>query len=223
MCGGGGSSDAVKEQNRAEAARQAQVNAIAGQVRNVFNSPSRQAEINKYEADTAKFYQNTLNQQHDNAARELKFALARTGQVGGQVAVDKGADLTRTYNEGTLKVTRAAAQAASRLRAADQDTQGRIISMAQAGLDMTNASQLAFAGLRDNALSAKAEVVPEALGQAFAGLADTYQFSQEAKAYQRGYEQTKTGNGTPLWMNAYGAAPNSSANSMPSWMIGGGG
>ena len=222
MCGGGGSSDAVREQERAEARRQAQVNGIAAQVRNVFNSPQRQAEINQYEADTARFYQNTLDQQHGNAARELKFALARTGQTGGQVAVDKGADLTRTYNEGTLKVTRAAAQAASRLRASDQDTQGRIISMAQAGLDMTNATQLAFAGLRDNALAAKAEVIPEALGQAFAGLADTYQFSQEAKAYNRGYEQAKTANGTPVWMNSYGAGGGSSTNSMPPWMIGGG-
>lgn len=221
MCGG--SSNAVGEQQRAEAARQAQINAIASQVRGVFNSPERANEIAQYEADTAKLLTKSLDQQHGNAARELKFALARTGQTGGQVAVDKGADLTRTYNDSTLKVTRAAAQAASRLRAADQDTQGKLIGMAQAGLDMTNATQLAFAGMRDNALAAKSEVMPDALGAAFANLSDTYAFSQEAKAYQRGYEQAKTANGTPVWMNSYGVAGGSPTNSMPPWMIGGGG
>lgn len=222
MCGGDGG-NAVGEQQRAEAARQAQINGIAAQVQNVFGSPERQREISQYEADTAAFLRNTLDQQHGNAARELKFALARTGQTGGQVSVDKGADLTRSYNDGTLKITRAASQAAARLRAADQDTQSRVIGMAQAGLDMTNATQLAFSGMRDNALAAKSEVVPEALGQAFSNLSDTYQFSQEAKAYQRGYEQAKTANGTPVWMNSYGASGGSPTNSMPPWMIGGGG
>lgn len=221
MCGG--NDDAVKEQNRTEAARQQQVNGIARQVQGVFGSEQRQADISQYERDTEAFYRNTLDQQHANAGRELKFALARTGQGGGQVAVDKGSELTRTYNEGALKVSRAAAQAGARLRAADKETEGRIIGMAQAGLDLTNANQLAFAGMRDNALAAKADVIPEALGQAFSGLADTYQFSQEAKAYQRGYEQTKTGNGTPTWMNSYGASPQQqgSGNSAPPWMIGG--
>lgn len=217
MCGGG-SDKAVKTQERNEKARQQEVNRVAGQIRGVFNAPARQKEISQYEADTEAFYKKYLDQQHDTAARELKFAVARTGQGGGQVAIDKGSDLTRTYNEGALKVSRAAQQAGARLRASDQDTQNRLIGMAQSGLDMTNASQLALTGMRDNALAAKAEAIPEGLGQAFGGLADTYQFSQEAKAYQRGYEQSKTGNGTPTWMSGYGTTNNST----PSWMIGGG-
>lgn len=220
MCGGG-SDKAVKQQEKNEQLRQQQVNRVAGQIRGVFGSDARKAEISQYEADTEAFYRKYLDQQHGNAARELNFALARTGQGGGQVQIDKGADLTRNYNEGALKVSRAAQQAGARLRAADQDTQNRLIGMAQAGLDTTNSYQLALSGMRDNALAAKAEAIPEGLGQAFSGLADTYQFSQEAKAYQRGYEQSKTGNGTPTWMSGYSGSGNT--NSTPTWMIGGGG
>lgn len=218
MCGGGGDK-AVKQQEKYERERQARANQVASQVRGVFSTQKRADEISQYESDTEKFYRNYLDQQHGTAAREMKFALARTGQAGSQVAIDKGGDLTRQYNEGALKVSRAAQQAGARLRAADQETQSQLIGMAQSGLEIGNASALAMSGMRNNFLAAKAEAVPEGLGQAFSGLADTYQFSQEAKAYQRGYEQTKTGNGTPTWMTGYG----NTNNSTPAWMIGGGG
>lgn len=222
MCGGDASKP-VREQEKYEQERLAKTNATAAAIRRAFDNPSRQAEIGDYEDATQKLYMRSFDRQHGDAARELKFAMARTGQGTGQVGVDKGAELTRQYGDGVLKITRAAKQAGARLRAADKDTEGRLIGMAQGGLDMTNTYQMALTGMRDNVRAAQAEAVPEGLGQAFAGLADTYQFSQEAKHYQRGYQQAATGNGTtPNWMSAYGAAP-SGVNSTPSWMVGGGG
>lgn len=220
MCGGG-SSKATREQQQYEQERQRQVNGVARQVRGVFDSQQRRDEISQYERDTEALYRRTLDRQYGDAERQMRFAMARSGQTGGQVAVDNGADLTRQHNEGVIKVSRAAAQAGARLRAADKETEGRLIGMAQAGLDMTNATQMAMTGLRDNIAASKSEMSADAVGQAFASMADSYQISQEAKARREGYEAAKTGQGsTPSWLSAYGGGGTTS--SMPSWMIGGG-
>lgn len=221
MCGGGGG-DPAKEQQQYDQQRQAKIDAVTGQIRGLYNNPSREADITQYQADAAKLYQHTLDQQHDDAARQLKFALARTGQSSGQVGVDQGAKLTKQYNEGVLKVTRAADEAGARLRQADADTQQNLISMAQNGLDATTANTLALQGLRTNLLASKASIAPDALGQAFSGMADAYQFSQEAKNYQRGYEQgLGSGSQVPSWMGGgnTGVMPPNGNTSMPSWML----
>lgn len=220
MCGGGGG-DPAKEQHKYDVERQAKIDATTAQIRNLYNSPSREADISKYEGDAQKLYMRTLDQQSAEASRQLKFALARTGQSGGQVAVDKGADMTKQYNEGVLKVQRAAGEAGARLRQSDADSQQNLIQMAQSGLDMGTANTLALQGIRTNLLAANSALAPSALGNAFSSLADTYQFSQEAKNYQRGYEQAAAGGaGAAPWMTAPSTANGNT--SMPPWMLGGG-
>lgn len=223
MCGGGGG-DPAKEQQQYDQQRQAKIDAVTAQIRGLYNSPSREADITTYQKDAQKLYQHTLDQQHDEAARQLKFALARTGQSTGQVGIDQGAKMTTQYNEGLLKVTRAADEAGARLRQADADTQQNLIQMAQSGMDATTANTLALQGLRTNLLASKSAIAPEALGNAFSGLADQYQFSQEAKNYQRGYQQGLGGYGgsqVPSWMQGAspGIMPPSGNTSMPSWML----
>jgi hypothetical protein len=220
MCGGGGG-DPAKEQQKYDQQRQAKVDATTAQIRDLYNSKSREADIAKYQADAQKLYMHTLDQQSGEAARQLKFALARTGQTAGQVAVDKGADMTKQYNEGVLKVQRAAGEAAARLRQSDADSQQNLIQMAQNGMDMGTANTLALQGIRTNLLAANSSIAPSALGNAFSGLADTYQFSQEAKNYQRGYEQAAAGGaGAAPWMTSPQASNGNT--SMPPWMLGGG-
>lgn len=224
MCGGGGG-DPAKEQQQYDQQRQGKIDAVTAQIRGLYNNPSRENDIAQYQADTQKLYQHTLDRQSEEAGRQLKFALARTGQSTGQVGIDQGAKLTNEYNEGVLKVTRAAGEASARLRQADADTQQNLISMAQSGMDATTANTLALQGLRTNLLASKSSVAPDALGNAFSGLADAYQFSQEAKNYQRGYESGLAGgggNGVPSWMTGASTGvmpPGSGATSMPSWML----
>lgn len=196
MCGGGGGDKAVREQEAAERARQAAINSNVGQIRGIFADPSREAQYAQLESDTTQLGKRELDRQSGDATRQLAFALARGGQTGGSAEIDEGAKVTRSYNDGLLKISRAAQSAGSRLRAADQDTQNQLIAQAQSGLSVGNANSLALTGMRQNILANRADLPAETLGNAFAGVADVYRSSLDSQAYRRGYEQSGSLYGT---------------------------
>ena len=85
-----------------------------------------------------------------------------------------------------LDVERRSQGAGADLRMADEDARQRLIGMAQAGLDVTTASQQANASLRNSLASAAASQKANALGDVFGGFADLYERSREAAAQRAG-------------------------------------
>lgn len=179
----GGSDKAARQAQASESQREAAIKNTQGQVNRVFESPQRAADISDYVGALRDYYTGDLNEQKANTDRELKFALARGGQVGGSVQVDKTRDVNRDYAKGLLNVDRKARGAGAELESADQDTRSRLIGLATSGLDATSAASMAAAGLRSNLESGRSAAQLQGIGDVFGGgLSEYFKNVADAKA-----------------------------------------
>lgn len=153
---------------RMEMERQERIREAQGRINQVFDNPRRAKDIADFVSATRSKLMEDLNRQNTDAARELKFSLARGGLSGGSVNVDQNRRLTDEYNRGLINVEGRAQGAGAQLEAADQDARARLIQLATSGLDATTAASQAAAGLRSNFDNAKSQAFGEQLGDQFA-------------------------------------------------------
>lgn len=177
--GGGGSNSAQREAQQAEKERQAKIASTQKNIERLYADPKREADINAFTDATRQFYRTDADRQQQDAARDLRFAVARSGQTGGQLQADLGGRLYETYQRGILEADRRAQQAAADLRAQDQASKQNLFSLAAAGLDATTAGQNATATLRNNLAGAQATARESSLGDLFGSFADVYKNSIE--------------------------------------------
>lgn len=196
MCGGG-SNSALRAQQQADASKQSAIARGTQAVDAAFNNPQREADINAFEKATGGLLRQNLDKQQVEANLQNKFALARNGQTGGQVAVDRNKLLADDYNTGILKITQAAKQAGARVRSADQTTQQNLQGLVQSGLDSGSASMQALTAMKSNIGAEQAAIDPTAVGDVFGGLADFYNTSQQTKAYNDANRATGALYGNP--------------------------
>lgn len=163
----GGSNKAAKEANRQEAARQAAIKATQARINQVFNDPGREADIADAVAASQQYLQRDLDEHKADADLDLKFALARGGQIGGSTQNDQQEVLGKGYGKGLLEVQRRALEVGSNLRSADQDARARLISLATSGLDATTAAQQAAAAMRNNLEAGRAASTAQGIGDFF--------------------------------------------------------
>jgi hypothetical protein len=171
---GGGSNDAQRDAERAERERLAAIQGTQRQIDAVFSSPTRERDIADFGAAQRQYYRKDADRQQADAARNTRFALARSGLTGGQFDADTNARLGETYQRGLLDADRRAQAAVAGLRAADQDAKQRLFSMAQSGLDATTAMNQSAQLLRQNLDSSRADSGEKALGDLFSRFGDIY-------------------------------------------------
>lgn len=184
--GGGSSNDAQKAADKAEAERQRQIQQSTAAINAIFDSPERQAQYDKLAGDTTTYLTGDLDRQKAVADRKLKFALARSGQVGGSLQADEGKVLGEDYSKGLVQATQRGLQAGAGLRGEDEATRQSLIAMAQAGLDTTTASSEAASALRANLEAGKANSTANSLADVFGDLSGVYNNSLDAKAQRAG-------------------------------------
>lgn len=201
--GGGGSNNAQKQADANEAERQRKIKESETSINAIFDSPDRQAQYDKLGSDTSQFFQNDLDKQNTIAARNLKFALGRSGNAGGSLQIGEGKQLGEDYLKGTIEATRRGNAASAGLRSSDEQTRQALIAAAMGGLDATTASQQASSALRSNAESANADATSNSFANMFGDLSQVYNTSLDSKAAR---QSTKYGFG-PLYQPLYGAAP----------------
>jgi hypothetical protein len=182
MCGGG-SNKAVKQQQEADAQKQAQIAQGTNAVNAVFDNPQRSTDIAGFTNATKQLLRQNLDDQQVDAQRNTKFALARNGQFGGQVDVDQNANLAKTYNQGLLKVTQAANAAGERVKQSDENSRQSLLGLVQSGLDQNSAAIQAGNLTKSNIASETAAIDPNTVSNAFGDLADYYTNSTTQKAY----------------------------------------
>lgn len=153
---------------RMEMERQERIREAQGRINQVFDNPRRARDIADFVSATRSKLMEDLNRQNTDAARELKFSLARGGLSGGSVNVDQNRRLTDEFNRGLINVEGRAQGAGAQLEAADQDSRARLIQLATSGLDATTAASQAAAGLRSNFENARSQAFGEQLGDQFA-------------------------------------------------------
>ncbi|MEN5115843.1 hypothetical protein ABE488_00700 [Luteimonas sp. TWI662] len=182
----GGSNKAANEANRMEQQRQARIASTQARVNQVFNNPSRAADIADYVGAVREFHTDDLNRQKSDADRNLRFALARGGLVGGSTQRDQQQRFGEDYSRGVLDVERRALGAGSELEAADQDARARLIQLATSGLDTTTAAQQAGAALRTNLEAGRSTAMAQGLGDMFGGMKSFADAARTASERRRG-------------------------------------
>lgn len=198
---GSGGNKAQQAAQASEAQRQAQIAATQQNVESVYSDPRRETDIASLIDATRAFLGRDLNEKHDDAARQLKFAMARTGKTGGSVDIDKNRRLGQDYLKASTDVERRAQQSGTALRQADQSAKMNLFSMAQQGLDMTTATRQAGEMMRSNLANARSDALQGGIDNAFGGLADVYKRSKEqagadkAEHYQYGTFYAPSGAG----------------------------
>ena len=152
--------------------------------------------------DTFNYYQNDLQQQHADTLRNMKFALARSGQRGGSVELDNRNDITESYDRAILDIGNRADNAANRLRTTDEQARLDLISRINAGMSGDAAIQSANQQLTNAVNDAKANATAIALGNVFRDYGAI--MTEEAK--KRGRASVQSFNLNPG--NYYGTSAN---------------
>lgn len=201
---GGGSNSAQNAAAQMEAQRQAQIRATTRRINEAFSDPRREAAIQDFLGARRQLYELDLTKEKATADRNLKFAMAKSGQVGGSLNRDFGYDLGEAFQKGLIDVERNAQADAASLRDADQQARLTLTSMAQSGLDATTAQQNADSALRNNLLASRSQIQANTLGGLFSGFSDLYKRAKEDAEYRRGLQQTYT----PMYMPGTWGAPN---------------
>ena len=204
----GGSDKASKEAQRQEAERQAAIKNTQAAINAVFDDPTRAADIADAVSANRQYLTDDLSEQKANADRNLKFALARGGILGGSVQNDKQQVLGQDYAKGLLDVQRKSAGFGAQLESADQDARSQLISLATTGLDSTTAASMAASKLRSNLESGASEAQLQGLGDVFGKMGDFWKSSQD-DAVRRKAAQQAYGLYTPNanFATGYGGGP----------------
>lgn len=202
---GGGSNAAARQAQENEDARKAQIAQSTAQINALFDNPSRTAQYGQLAKDTTQFYTDDLNRQKAINDRNMRFAQARGGQIGGSVQADQGQQAGQDYLKGVLEAQRRGDAAAAGLRSQDETSRANLIAMAQGGLDATSAASQSASALRSNLQSGMASSTANTLGDMFGDMGKIYQNSQDTKALQRGW--TYAGQGLYQPGFGYGGRP----------------
>lgn len=177
---------AQKDAEAAEAARQAAMGDAKSQINAIYDSPDRQKQYDDFINAVRENYRTDADRQKTIADRNLKFSLARGGLTHGSADVDARRTLGEEYTKGILTSENKAQSALAGLKAQDSQSRLNLIGLAQTGLDATSAVQRAGEQMQASAQGAQSDAALKGLGDIFGATADTYKRQQEAAQLRKG-------------------------------------
>lgn len=188
----GTSNKAADAANAMNAQQQKDIQNSVGQITQAYDNPNRVAQYDAYKQNLSNYYTGQVNNQEAVNARNLKFAMARSGLTGGSAAVDSNTQLQKDYTQGLLQASQQATAGTSALEQADVNSKNQLIGLAQQG-NFTGAIPTEAAQAQNASLGAAANFgQANGLGNLFAGTAGIYQNEQTAAANRRA-QQTPIG------------------------------
>lgn len=182
----------------AEQKRQEQIAATTARIRGLFGTPEREQEYDAHRQNVLDYNMDAHETQSGDAARSLKFALARRGLSGGSAHADAKSRLDGNIADQAISIGRHADTAANSLRSADEQAKRTLITQAQTGLDANTAGDQALSSMQFNLDQASADTAYGGMGNLMANIA----LLNQQEAQQRGRARVSS----PL-------APGSSATS----------
>lgn len=181
----GTGNSAAKAAQQANDSRQAGINAAVDKINTAYSSPARQSQYENYGTNLQNYYTGQVNNQEGVNARNLKFAMARSGLTGGSASVDANTQLQKDYTQGLLQASQQAQAGKASLQQSDINAKNQLIGLAEQGA-YTGAiptqiaqAQQASTGAAQNYGSANA------LGNLFAGTSQIYQNEQTSAANRK--------------------------------------
>ncbi len=212
--GGGGGDGGAAERQAQQEARKAEARAAINRMFGIGDTSDaeiaaaqsgRDQAYDRVRSSVLDFNKNKLDTDREPAARNLKFALLRTGNSGGGLDVDQNNLLQRKYDEGLLNATNAADAASLGARSSDEESRLNLLSRIDAGMDQGSAIAGANNQLRNSADAAISNAKGQSLGNAFDNAGLLYQTSQvgagnsdAAALYNRLFRNGGIGAGTPI-------------------------
>jgi hypothetical protein len=181
----GTGNSAANAANAANAQQQQSIQNSVGQITSAYNNPNRANQYQQYQTNLQNYYTGQVNNQEAVNARNLKFAMARSGLTGGSAAVDSNTQLQKDYTQGLLGASQQAAAGTSALEQSDINAKNQLIGLAQQG-NFTGAIPSQVAAAQNASLQSASNFGnANSLGNVFAGTAGIYQNEQTAAANRK--------------------------------------
>jgi hypothetical protein len=181
-----GARKAQQAQAAAESERQKTVAGTTARINSIYDAPARKAQQQDFVNSVRQRFTGDASRQKAVADRNLKFANARSGLIGGSQEVDSRKMLGDEFTRGILEAENKAQGALGDLQAQDEASRLNLINMARSGLDATTAANRANAATRVNLQNVLSSSTANGLGDIFGATAKTYKDQQEADARRKG-------------------------------------
>lgn len=140
---GGKAADEIEDRNReidaAERDRQNRIDTTVQLINQAYDSPEREQQYVDFMTNLRGFLGGQLTEQKSGAARQRKFAVARTGQTGGSFDRDTRRTLGDEFADAALDVETRVQDRGFALRDMDEQQRQNLIRLARGGLDTTTA------------------------------------------------------------------------------------
>lgn len=162
-------------------------------VNRAFDDPARQGQYAAFLQALRGDYSRILNRAHDTASRNRKFAMARSGLIGGSRDVDSGRELRETYLSDALGAERQAQGAVMDLQGRDEASRSSLLGMVRSGTGLTAGGMDAANQMRSNAQMVQQALPASSFSAGIQSLADAYKTRVEAREKQRGYDSAFQG------------------------------
>lgn len=145
------------------------------------NKAALESLYGKVRGDAFSAGKTRIDEQKQQAGRDLKFELFAKGLNGGSVDVDQNAQLGRAYSQGLMDLGARADSAAAQLRGDDTAARLQLLQSIDSGMDQSSAVSSAMNQMKVNADKAAADATGTNLGNLFADAGLLYQKSQASQ------------------------------------------
>lgn len=176
---------AAEAAQAADTERQGQIQQSIAQINKAYTSPQRTAQYDKYGENLNSYYTGQVNEQQGVNARNLKFALARSGLTGGSAAVDANTQLSKDYTKGLVAASQQAQSGKATLEQSDTNAKNQLVSLAQQGNFVGAIPQQVTQAQNASLDASKGYAKANGLGDLFSGTAQIYTNNQTAAANRR--------------------------------------
>lgn len=149
--------------------------------RNASYEQVRQSNLGLMLADIAR--------NREDAQRDVRFGLQRSGLTGGSVDVDMQRRLTDADQRSVIQANQYADGQVAKMRSDDEATRADLIARINAGLDADSAAHSATQRMALNRDAALSEPASYALNNLFAGIGNMWNNYQYAQAAANPYGQ----------------------------------
>jgi hypothetical protein len=181
----GTGNSAANAANAANAQQQAQIQNSINQINAAYTNPNRTNQYEAYNKNLSNYYTGQVNDQEATNARNLKFAMARSGLSGGSAAIDSNTQLQKDYTQGLLQASQQAQAGTSALEQSDTNAKNQMISMAQAGGSIGQIPGQVASQQQTSLNAAQNYGSANAVNNLFAGTSQIYNNEQTAAANRK--------------------------------------
>lgn len=138
---GGGGDGGASEMRAEEAARQQRIREGTEQVNQTFDSQFNDSFFDGRSQAYTNYATPQLQQQYQDAQKQLTYALARSGQLDSSVRAQRESDLTRLYDQRATEIANQAQDYENQSRNSVEDARSSIISQLNASGDAEQAAR----------------------------------------------------------------------------------